>query len=458
MELIEMDKKDSWGDKKKSRDKNCIAVEPSLVQTDSDLICKMQKKSNLFDFQLQPGLIATPGVSHVFSTGPWSCEDSGQRLGLDAPLHYGIRVEDHSCSADAPSSSATEIHWRKNVLCVVCRKFARGAFADFICESRRFSHHGQSQAPLQQNGGRIAREKARQWQEWKRDQSGLRQSPHQSHVSGLGYQQWWSQANDQCFDMAEEQAVGGGRAKDTWVRQGARFRKRADPWVPESGQNGQTWAGKCRTWKNGGGSPKKTSWRDHFWGSKKRKLDEAASKAALEPSARASGSADHPASSSSTRKPSETPPELRDLLHPKIRADTKIGLNRDPKGYGYRAFYPSRATYYVFFVFLCFIAHIRTSFYNMFLSTRSVFQVSYFNMGGPFSTRHWPDCAEEFPKEMEYCPLSVRGGCTLRCSRFHLRQVECNQQEQGWAIETDSCKDLNLFPSFTFFILFLILS
>lgn len=42
----------------------------------------------------------------------------------------------------------------------------------------------------------------------------------------------------------------------------------------------------------------------------------------------------------SSRKASQTPPSLKDFLKDEMRAK-KISLNRDEKGYGYRAFYPS---------------------------------------------------------------------------------------------------------------------
>ena len=44
--------------------------------------------------------------------------------------------------------------------------------------------------------------------------------------------------------------------------------------------------------------------------------------------------------SSSTRKPSSTPPSLKDFLTSEM-VSAKISLNRDASGYGYRAFYPS---------------------------------------------------------------------------------------------------------------------
>lgn len=74
----------------------------------------------------------------------------------------------------------------------------------------------------------------------------------------------------------------------------------------------------------------------------KKKAEEEAAKAAVEPSTRASSSKEGvPAASSGTRKPSETPAELRLLLHEKIRADPKIYITRDASSYGYRAYYPS---------------------------------------------------------------------------------------------------------------------
>ena len=50
----------------------------------------------------------------------------------------------------------------------------------------------------------------------------------------------------------------------------------------------------------------------------------------------------NPASSSAghSRKPSTTPPSLKDFLT-KDMMEAKISLNRNPSGYGYRAYYPS---------------------------------------------------------------------------------------------------------------------
>ena len=45
------------------------------------------------------------------------------------------------------------------------------------------------------------------------------------------------------------------------------------------------------------------------------------------------------AASSSTRKPSETPPSLRDFLKPAMQV-ARISLTRDVSSYGYRAYYP----------------------------------------------------------------------------------------------------------------------
>ena len=45
------------------------------------------------------------------------------------------------------------------------------------------------------------------------------------------------------------------------------------------------------------------------------------------------------AASSSTRKPSETPPSLKDFLKPGMQGE-KISITRDASSYGYRAYYP----------------------------------------------------------------------------------------------------------------------
>eukprot|EP00435_Cladocopium_sp_Y103_P030134 s322_g7.t1 len=73
----------------------------------------------------------------------------------------------------------------------------------------------------------------------------------------------------------------------------------------------------------------------------RKKEEETAAKAAVESSTRASGSKDGASAPSGSRKPSESPAELRMLLHEKIRADPKIYITRDPGLCGYRAFYPS---------------------------------------------------------------------------------------------------------------------
>ena len=73
----------------------------------------------------------------------------------------------------------------------------------------------------------------------------------------------------------------------------------------------------------------------------RKKAEEEAAKAAVDPNTRASSSRDGPSAPSGTRKASESPPELRLLLHEKIRADPKIYITRDAGSYGYRAFYPS---------------------------------------------------------------------------------------------------------------------
>eukprot|EP00435_Cladocopium_sp_Y103_P051613 s1468_g16.t1 len=49
---------------------------------------------------------------------------------------------------------------------------------------------------------------------------------------------------------------------------------------------------------------------------------------------------EQPSASSGSRRPSQTPANLRDFLLPEMLAE-KIALNRDPNAYGYRAYYPS---------------------------------------------------------------------------------------------------------------------
>ena len=72
----------------------------------------------------------------------------------------------------------------------------------------------------------------------------------------------------------------------------------------------------------------------------KKLAEEAAKKAALEQQARDVQPRQEPSSSSHSRKPSATPKALKDFLTHQMFLN-KISLNRDPKSYGYRAYYPS---------------------------------------------------------------------------------------------------------------------
>ena len=114
------------------------------------------------------------------------------------------------------------------------------------------------------------------------------------------------------------------------------------PWIQEGGKACQARVAHCWTWKNGGWASTETTGGGKPRRSVEKKAEEEAAKAAVEPSTRASSSKEGvPAASSGTRKPSETPAELRLLLHEKIRADPKIYITRDASSYGYRAYYPS---------------------------------------------------------------------------------------------------------------------